>query len=80
MNVQLVELERTHVVAPASWFGKTVDDVDFYARYRWGTLVVVLDNQVAMVEQIGGALDGVCTFKELCRWAANKGIIITDMR
>jgi hypothetical protein len=74
--LRLIELVQTCSACPSQWEGETAEGLEFYARYRWGTLRWGLgyspeDAARAAMESegivLGDSLDGVLSGSEMLR-------------
>jgi len=63
--IKITELKQTCTACPSQWEGKAEDNSHFYARYRWGTLRVELEQRVMITKQIGDDLDGHLSYEAL---------------
>lgn len=74
LKIDFQSIQRISLACPSQWQGKTVDGRLFYARYRWGRLVIECSNKpVSSVEElfedcnivldqiVGKSLDGFMT-------------------
>lgn len=48
----VVSVRQECHACPTSWTGKTIDDKEVYARYRWGYLSVEVDDRVVYGRQL----------------------------
>jgi hypothetical protein len=51
-KIKVTEVEQTCFGCPSSWNGKTADGKEIYARYRWGYLRVMVDEEVVFGQQL----------------------------
>ena len=57
---------------PSSWEARTPDGKEFYARYRWGSWYMTIDDQTIAQGEAGDPYSGVCGWEDLLAWAADQ--------
>ena len=57
-------IQETCGGCPMIWEGKTTEGQDFYIRFRWGLLRLVVNKEVIFAEQISDGLDGIMSLDE----------------
>lgn len=70
--MKLKYLTKTCDACPSQWSGMTVDDKEFYARYRWGELTVVIGGEEIISREYGDEFDGRMTTEEMLSLAGIK--------
>jgi hypothetical protein len=65
--IQVAKIEQTCTSCPSQFEGTTSDGKYVYARYRFGTLVVEIDNQEILSQTVGQPLDGYMPYHDIVK-------------